>query len=44
MIPTWLGGVQRTHYQIASFVDAAKLDKLRSLVNEEKLKVEVGGD
>lgn len=43
MIPTWLGGVPRTYQQIAAFVDGEKLDKLRDLVEEEKLKVEVSG-
>lgn len=43
IFPAWLGSVPRTYQQVASFVDATVLNKLRGLVEEENLKVKIGG-
>jgi NADPH:quinone reductase-like Zn-dependent oxidoreductase len=42
LIPVWAGGVPRKHQQITAFVDEAKLQALKHLVEDGKLKVEVG--
>ncbi|KAK9238449.1 hypothetical protein V1525DRAFT_401087 [Lipomyces kononenkoae] len=41
--PTWAGGVNREYNQITSFVTVDKLERLRKLAEEKKLRTHVGG-
>ncbi|KAF1808947.1 GroES-like protein [Eremomyces bilateralis CBS 781.70] len=40
--PVWLGGVPRAYSQVASFVDTARLERLRELVEKGQLRVIIG--
>ncbi|KAK1139168.1 hypothetical protein N8T08_001224 [Aspergillus melleus] len=43
-LPRWLGGVAREYRQVTSIVDVEKLERLRGLVEEGKVKTSIGGE
>lgn len=43
VVPSWAGGVARSYKQVASVVSAEKLERLRSMIEEGYLGIEIGG-
>lgn len=43
LVPSWLGGVPRTHKQISAFTNTGSLEKTRKLAQEGAIKTHIGG-